>query len=104
MLRRKYSHKRKNIPYHDISPIFCDDKFHSGETVCCGMLSNIQNIRLSTILLESIWTSVVEGVVLLAKAVLAAASLHQHGMKQRQVLVLELTLGLILEPSLEVGL
>jgi hypothetical protein len=55
-------------------------------------------------LLESIWTSVVEGVVLLAKAVLAAASLHQHGMKQRQVLVLELALGLILEPSLELGL
>jgi hypothetical protein len=47
---------------------------------------------------------VVEGVVLLAKSVLAAASLHQHGMKQRQVLVLELTLGLILEPSLELGL
>jgi hypothetical protein len=47
---------------------------------------------------------VVEGMVLLAKAVLAAASLHQHGMKQRQVLVLELTLGLILETSLELGL
>jgi hypothetical protein len=62
------------------------------------MLSNIQNIRLSTILLESIWTLVVKGVVLLAKVVLAAASLHQHGMKQKQVLVLELTLGLILEP------
>jgi hypothetical protein len=98
MLWRKYSHKRKSIPYHDISPIFCDDKFHSGDTVCCGMLSNIQNIRLSTILLESIRTSVVEGVVL------DPASLHQHGMKQRQVLVLELTLGLILELSLELGL
>ncbi len=35
---------------------------------------------------------------------LLAASLHQHGIKQRQVLVLELTLGLILEPSLELGL
>ncbi len=58
----------------------------------------------TSILLESIWTLVVEGVVLLAKAVLAAASLHQQGMKQRQVLVLELTLGLILEPSLELGL
>jgi hypothetical protein len=104
MLRIKYSHKRKNIPHHDISPIFCDDKFHRGDTVCCGMLSNILNIRLSNILLESIWTSVVERVVLLAKVVLAAASLHQHGMKQRQVLVLELTLGLILEPSLELGL
>ncbi len=44
MLRIKYSHKRKNIPYHDISPIFCNDKFHSDDTVCCGMLSNILNM------------------------------------------------------------
>jgi hypothetical protein len=34
------------------------------------MLSNIQNIRLSTILLESTWTSVVKAVLLLAKVVL----------------------------------
>jgi hypothetical protein len=100
MLRRKYSHKRILAPYFAMTSFTVVILY----AVTCGMPSNIQNIRLSTILLESIWTLVVEGVVLLAKAVLAAASLPQHGMKQRQVLVLELTLGLILRPSLELGL
>ncbi len=40
MLRIKYSHKRKNIPYHDFSPIFCDDKFHSGETMLWDALQH----------------------------------------------------------------
>jgi hypothetical protein len=69
---------------------------HSGDTVGCGIPSNIQNIRLSTILLENIQTLAVEAAVLLAKMVKDAVSLHQH----RMVLRLELILEMILELSL----
>ncbi len=89
MLLTIYSNNRKHIPYH-ISPILCDDKSHSGDTAGRGIVSNIQNTRLSTILLESIWTSAVEEAVPLTKVVLDAVSLHQ----QRQVLRLELSLQL----------
>ncbi len=50
---RIYSNNRKYISYH-ISPIFCDDKSRSGDTAGREIVSNIQNTRLSTILLESI--------------------------------------------------
>ncbi len=86
---RIYSNNRKCILYH-ISPIHCDDKSRSGDTAGRGIVSNIQNTRLSTILLENIQKSVVEEAVPSTKVVLDAASLHQ----QRQVLRLELSLQL----------
>ncbi len=87
--------QQKCIPYHT-SPIIGDDKSCSGDTAGCGIVSNIQNTRLSNILLENIWTSAVEEAVPLTKVVLDAASLHQ----QRQVLRLKL----MQELSLQLGL
>jgi hypothetical protein len=58
---------------------------------------------LSSILLENI-SGCGGGKMLLEKMVLDAASLHRHRHQQRQVLRLELTLDLMLEPSLELGL
>jgi hypothetical protein len=89
MLLRIYSNNRKCILYY-ISPILCDDKSRSGDTAGRGIVSNIQNTRLSTILLENIQTSAVEEAVPSTKVVLDAASLLQR----RQVLRLELSLQL----------
>jgi hypothetical protein len=77
---------------HSISyqPHTCDDKSRSGDTAGRGIVSNILNTRLSTILLENIQTSAVEEAVPSMKVVLDAASLHQ----QRKVLRLELSLQL----------
>jgi hypothetical protein len=38
------------------SPIICDDMSHSGSIEDHGIASSIQCIKLSTILLENIWT------------------------------------------------
>ncbi len=44
--------RKQKINSH--SPIVCDDKFHNGSIEDHGIASNIQYIKLSTILLENI--------------------------------------------------